>query len=297
MGQSVFISFRSLDRDTVLPLYNRLQEDGIQVFMSSENLEDGDVWASRLAQEMKASDLMLAFITEAYLSQQFQVDKEWYLANELQKPTLPVLYRVEKGAIPHDWAYITKMQYLPISELRDKEIEEIVAKCKRSLEKGKVFLDSPRAVFENAKSLSEKGEWGKAISLYEKVSDDIPEAYPAIVYCRLMMRQARSARDAAREALTHCPDMAETYFYAAMANLAGRDDYPPKLLERAAEQLIRAWSVEPKLSHCYLAICIAYLYNDQSFRIPQEILELVRIGQEHTIDQDVLNSFRHVLGI
>lgn len=92
MGKSVFISFRTPDRDTVLPLYNRLQDEGIQVFMSSENLEDDDIRASRLAQEMKASDLMLAFITEAYLSQQFQVDKEWYLANELQKPTLPVLY-------------------------------------------------------------------------------------------------------------------------------------------------------------------------------------------------------------
>ena len=90
--ENLFSSASGHRIETLSFLYNRLQDEGIQVFMSSENLEDDDIRASRLAQEMKASDLMLAFITEAYLSQQFQVDKEWYLANELQKPTLPVLY-------------------------------------------------------------------------------------------------------------------------------------------------------------------------------------------------------------
>ena len=36
--------------------------------MSSENLEDGDIRASHRAQEMKASDLMLAFFHYGSLS-------------------------------------------------------------------------------------------------------------------------------------------------------------------------------------------------------------------------------------
>ena len=297
MKKSVFISFRTPDRDIVLPLYNRLKEEGLQVFMSSEDMSEADLWAARLSQEMKATDLMLAFVTEAYLAEKFQVDKEWYLANDYKIPTLPVLFKLKKGDIPDDWAYITKRQFFQIDQLGKKEIEQIILKCKQSLSKGKVELDSPREVFEKANALSDNGDWLKAISFYERIADEIPEAFPCIVYCRLMMKQAKAARDAARDALTRCPNRAETFYYAAMANLAGRDDYQPKLLERASEQLIRAWSIEPQLSHCYLAICIAYLYNDQSFRIPPAIMELVKVGQEHKLSQEVLNSYRSVLGI
>ncbi len=297
MGKSVFISFRTPDRDTVLPLYNRLQEEGIQVFMSSENLEDGDIWASRLAQEMKASDLMLAFITEAYLSQQFQVDKEWYLANELQKPTLPVLYRVEKGAIPHDWAYITKMQYLPISELRDKEIGEIVAKCKRSLERGKVFLNSPKEVFDKAESLRKEGEWDQAVKMYEKIAGDIPDAYPNIIYCRLMLRQQKEAREAARTALVQCPNSADTYFFSALSNLAGRTEYKSQILERTTELLLRAWDIKPSLEQCYLAICLAHLYNRRSYSIPRAIEEMAQISKRYEFDESLLNGLRSIIGI
>lgn len=124
--------------------------------MPSEDIGDGEIWVSRLAQEMRAKDLMLAFITPAYLAQQFQVDKEWYLANELQKPTLPVLYHVEKSAVPDDWAYITKMQYLSVDDLSNREIGEIVEKCLRAVEKGKVFLNSPKEKSEKADSLRKR---------------------------------------------------------------------------------------------------------------------------------------------
>ncbi len=124
------------------------------------------------------------------------------------------LYRVEEGAIPHDWAYITKMQYLPISELRDKEIGEFVAKCKRSLERGKVFLNSPKEVFDKAESLRKEGEWDQAVKIYEKIAGDIPDAYPNIIDCRLMLRQQKEAREVARTALVQCPNSADTYFFS-----------------------------------------------------------------------------------
>ena len=297
MGNVIFISFRTQDRDIVLPLYNRLKEEGLQVFMSSEDLVEGDPWASRLAQEMRDSDLMLAFITPAYLSQRFQVDKEWYLANELQIPTLPVLYRVEKGAIPDDWAYITKMQYLPVSTLGGKEIEEIAEKCKRSLEKGKVFLNSPKELFDKADTLRQEGEWGKAIKLYERVVGDIPEAYPYIIYCRLMLRQPKEAREAARIALVQCPDNPDTYFFSALSNLAGRTEYKSQFLERSTELLVRAWNIKPALEHCYLAICLAHLYNRRSYTVPNPISELVQISKRYDFNEDLLNGLRSILEI
>ena len=297
MKKSVFISFRTPDRDIVLPLYNKLKEDGLQVFMSSEDLEDGDIWASRLAKEMRASDLMLAFITPAYLSQQFQVDKEWYLANELQKPTIPVLYRVEKGEIPDDWAYITKMQYLPVKNLNEGEINGIVEKCKRSLEKGKVFLNSPKEVLEKADSLKKEGEWDKAVKLYERIADEISDAHPNIIYCRLMLRQPKEAREAARKALVQCPDNADTYFFSALSNLAGRQEYKSQILERSSELLVRAWEIKPSLEQCYLAICIAHLYNRRSFSVPGPINEMVQISKRYEFDENLLKVLRAILGI
>lgn len=297
MGKSVFISFRTPDRDIVLPLYNRLKMEGMQVFMSSEDMEAGDNWASRLEQEMKASDLMLAFITSAYLSQPYQVDKEWYIANELRMMTLPILYRVEVGEIPRDWSYITKKQFLPINNLGDKEIEEIIAKCKHSLERGKVFLNSPKEEFDKAEAIRKEGEWEKAIKIYERVASDIPDAYPNIIYCRLMLRQPKEAREAARAALAQCSNSAETYFFAALANLAGRVEYKSQILERCSELLLRAWDIKPSLEQCYLAICLAHLYNRRSYSIPKAIEELVRISKSHKFDEDLWDSLKFLIGI
>lgn len=297
MEKSVFISFRTPDKELVLPLYYRLKEEGLQVFMSSEDLEDGDIWASRLAQEMRATDLMLAFITPAYLEQQFQVDKEWYLANELQKPTLPVLYRVEKHEIPDDWAYITKMQYFPVNTLDSRQIEDIVEKCKRSVEKGKVFLNSPKEVFEKADALRREGEWDKAVKLYERIAGDVADAYPIIIYCRLMLKRPKEAREAARTALVQCPDNPDTYFFSALSNLAGRSEYKSQILERSTELLLRAWEIKPSLEHCYLAICLAHLYSRRSFSVPRSINELIQISKRYKFDEDLLNGLRTILGI
>lgn len=297
MEKSVFISFRTPDKDLVLPLYHRLKREGLHVFMSSEDLEDGDIWASRLAQEMRASDLMLAVITHAYLSQQFQVDKEWYLANELQKPTIPVLYHVEKSSIPDDWAYITKMQYLHVDNLGNREIEEIVEKCIRALEKGKVFLNSPKEIFDKADSLRQEGQWDKAVKLYEIIAEDVADAYPFIIYCRLMLRQPKEAREAARAALVQCPDSADTFFFSALSNLAGRTEFKSQILERSTELLLRAWNIRPSLEQCYLAICLAHLYNRRSYSVPGPINELVRISKQYEYDENLLNGMRSILGI
>lgn len=265
--------------------------------MSSEDLEDGDIWASRLAQEMRATDLMLAFITPAYLAQQFQVDKEWYLANELQKPTLPVLYHVEKSAVPDDWAYITKMQYLSVDDLGDKEIGEIVEKCIRALEKGKVFLNSPKEIFKKADSLRKAGQWDKAVKLYERIAGDVIEAYPIIIYCRLMLRQPKEAREAARTALVQCPNSADTYFFSALSNLAGRTEFNSQILERSTELLLRAWDFKPSLDQCYLAICLAHLYNRRSYSVPRPINDLIQISKRYEYDENLLNGLRAVLEI
>ena len=296
MRYSVFISFRTPDKDIILPLYKRMQEEGIHVFMSSEDLEYGEQWGAQLDARMKEADLMLAFVTPEYLSQQYQVNKEWNLADQYKKLILPIVYQTEEGAIPHAWAYHSGHQYMSVCELNDEEIEKIVLKCKQSIERGRVIIE-PGELLQNAHRLADDGKWEEAVRLYEKVSDDLLDAYPQIIFCRLMMGQYKEARDAARNALTQCPNNPDTYFFSALSNLAGRSEYPSQVLERTTELLMKAWRIEPSLVMCYLAICLAHLYNRRSYTIPPSINELVRISKEYEYDEKLLNSLRGILGI
>lgn len=297
MPNKVFISFRTIDKDLIRPLYSRIKEEGLDVFMSSEDLDCGDIWAAEITREMQDSDIMLAFITKTYIESAFQVDKEWYIANEQKLPLLPILFQVRSSDIPEDWAYLAKRQYMSIDALGEFEITDIIRKCKRAIEKGKVYLDSPQDILNNALSLCKNGEWQKAIEQYEKIVDDMPNVYNSIVYCRLVLRQYPLARESARMALRICTNEPDTYFWAAMANIAGRNDYSPRLLERSAELLLKAWEMDQQQNRLYLAVCIAYLYNEQSFRIPNQLLELVRIGQQINLDSKLLDVYRTLLGI
>lgn len=297
MENSVFISFRTPERELVLPLYDRLRKEGFHVFMSSECLEWGDEWPARLTQEMKEANLMIAFITNAYLSDDYQVNKEWDLANSYKKLILPILFKVEEGGLPDTWVYYSGHQYLPISNLSEVEINVIIAKCKQSINLGKVQLNSPREVFDQANALCDKGEWDRASILYERIAAEIPDAHPCIIYCRLLLRHYRAARDAARKALMYCPKNPDAYFFSAMSNIAGRDEYQPIVLERASELLIQAWQIQPDIKHCYLAICIAHLYNNLSFRIPGPIQLLVRTAQSQPLNPKLMESIRNMLSI
>lgn len=296
MEKSVFISFRTPNTRIVLPLYNALKEEGIRVFMSSEDLEYGERWASQLDAKMREADMMLAFITPEYLSMTYQVEKEWNLADTYKKMILPVLYQVDEGAIPHSWAYHSGHQYMCIKELGADEIQRITQESKRSLERGRVVIDASE-LFNEACYFADKGDWGNAVKRFEKVADDIADAYPKIIYCRLMLRQFKEARNAARNAIVHCPDNPDTYFFSSMANIAGRDEYQLVMLDSATKLLLKAWGMDRHLNHCYLALCIAYLYNDKSYKVPKDIHELIRIGKQHEMSQSTLNAFRHILDI
>lgn len=296
MGKSIFISFRTPDKDIVLPLYKRLKEEGLQVFLSSEDLEYGEKWAAQLDVKMREADMMLAFITPEYLSMTYQVEKEWNLADTYKKMIFPVLYQVDASAIPHSWAYHSGHQYICIKELGADEIQRITRVSKRSLERGRVVIDALE-LFNEACYFADKGDWGNAVKKFEKVADDIADAYPKIIYCRLMLRQYKEAREAARNALAQYPNNPDTYFFSSLSNIAGRQEYKSQFLERSSELLVRAWEIKPSLEHCYLAICLAHLYNRRSYSVPRPINEMVQISKRYEFDENLLNSLRSILGI
>ena len=107
----------------------------------------------------------------------------------------------------------------------------------------------------------------------------------------------QEAREAARTALVQCPNSADTYFFSALSNLAGRTEYKSQILERTTELLLRAWDIKPSLEQCYLAICLAHLYNRRSYSIPRAIEEMAQISKRYEFDESLLNGLRSIIGI
>lgn len=277
-------------------MYDRLKEEGLQVFMSSEDLEFGEKWAAQLDAKMKEADMMIAFVTPQYLSMTYQVEKEWNLADKYKKMILPVLYQVEEGLIPHNWAYHSGHQYISIQELGAGEIQIIVQQSINATNRGRVVIDAAD-LFNEACSFANKCDWVNAVKRFENVADDIADAYPRIIYCRLKLQQFKEAREAARNALLYCPNCADAYFFSALANLAGRAEYKSSILERTTELLLRAWDIKPALEQCYLAICLEHLYIRRSFSVPKAIEEMVRISEHYEYNEGLFLGIRFILGV
>lgn len=295
ISKSIFFSYKTNEASIIQPLYERLKAEGYKVFMSSEDLVGGDIWPKRLVEEIEKSGMVLAFITQSYIDDCYQVDKELNIADKHKKPILPLLYKVNPRDIPIEWTYITKHQYFQITRLDNFSVDHIANICKKVLNEGKCIL-SPGDILIEAKQAVERHDWISAIKLFNEVSEALPDAYPQIVYCRLMLGQYPEARKAAQGALLHCPNNADSHFSAALANLAGRNEFPSYLLERVTEHLSKAWSIDAKLEQCYLAYIVGMLYKEQSYIVPGILQSMINDCTRYEYNKELMDKILRLIG-
>ena len=297
MFPSVFISFKSTDRDLVFPLYEKMKKNGFSIFMSSEDIPVGEAWMARVSEELRQSKVLVAFVTKNYIADSYQVSRELSMADSRKIPIVSVIHGVGRGDIPSAWEYLFQRQTIYVRSLTDDAIENIISGCKDAISGKPILGKSAKDIYDEGRGFFEQDDYLSAAQCFEKASTDFPDAFPLLVHCRLILRQHEQARVAARDAQKYCPGNPDTYFFAALSNLAGRSDYSSRVLERASEQLVRAWEIEPHLKHCHLALCLAMLYSKRSFSIPQSILTLVQIGKKHEFDESFLQGLTNLLGI
>jgi hypothetical protein len=89
-NQSIFISYSSADEDVVHPLGKLLKASGSAPFIDTNDLEFAKSWSDQIDDAIRRSGSMMVFWSRN-ASSSVQVEREWRLALNLQKPIVPVL--------------------------------------------------------------------------------------------------------------------------------------------------------------------------------------------------------------
>src|SRR5712692_9107960 len=99
----VFLSYSSTDREQALALAERLEADGIPVWLDRRSLVGGMSWDAAIVEAIKNCTVFAVLCTHAGVSSP-NVMQELRLAWEEQRPTLPL--RLAAVPFPSEMRYI-----------------------------------------------------------------------------------------------------------------------------------------------------------------------------------------------
>jgi len=98
----LFVSYASRDRDRVLPIIERLEAAGVNVWIDREGISGGANYALEIAEAIEQAKVIVLMCSEASLASR-NVKQEIALGWRFEKPYLPLL--LEPVEIPKDVAY------------------------------------------------------------------------------------------------------------------------------------------------------------------------------------------------
>ena len=88
----IFLSYAREDEEQVLEIYQRLKAEGFKPWMDQADLLPGQDWDKAIQNTLRASDLVIVFLSAASVSKRGYVQKEFKLA-------LEVLEEIPEGQI------------------------------------------------------------------------------------------------------------------------------------------------------------------------------------------------------
>ena len=102
MNAAVFISYASKDRDRILDLVDRLDADGVSVWIDQMSIEGATMWSQEIVAAIRSCKVLILAISSNSADSK-NVVKELSLASEGRKRILPVY--LESAMIPESMAY------------------------------------------------------------------------------------------------------------------------------------------------------------------------------------------------
>ncbi len=102
MSAEVFISYASKDRERILDLVDRLESDGVSVWIDQMSIEGATMWSQEIVSAIRNCKVLVLAISGNSADSK-NVVKELALASEDQKNILPVY--LESAEIPESMAY------------------------------------------------------------------------------------------------------------------------------------------------------------------------------------------------
>ncbi|MBI1338859.1 TIR domain-containing protein [bacterium] len=123
----IFVSYRRSDRAFVDQLVQRLQARGVSVWYDSQ-IEGGDDWREKIVAALTDSDMLVILFSEDANNSR-QLKKELAVADQLEKPVVPVLIEdcKPRGAYLYELADRNWLQVFPNPMAQiDKLVERLV---------------------------------------------------------------------------------------------------------------------------------------------------------------------------
>jgi hypothetical protein len=126
MAPSVFISYAKEDFEKVLPLYEKLKEQGLRPWLDREELLPGVEWEREIVKEINRSNFVLICLSKKSVSKRGYIQKELRLALEAYQEipagqTFLIPARIEECTVPDDLA---KYQFVDL--YRDGAFDKVL---------------------------------------------------------------------------------------------------------------------------------------------------------------------------
>jgi len=122
---SIFVSYAREDYKTIEPILSELRHCGFDLWIDIEGIEGSSFWRKEIVEAIESSSAILFFASEASCMSD-AVFKELALANEEDKPILPVL--LKKIILPSDIRYqLAGVQNINLSTDWNQGIKNITA--------------------------------------------------------------------------------------------------------------------------------------------------------------------------
>ncbi|MEO0551085.1 MAG: TIR domain-containing protein [Pseudomonadota bacterium] len=120
----VFISYSHQNAQTVLPIVETVEQQGVSIWIDREEMRAGQTWAGQIVRAIKASGRFCLMCSEAAFASD-HVRREVYLADKYGKAMVPV--RLDGTEMPEDIEYfLIGKQWIDLTSLPEDEHAEAI---------------------------------------------------------------------------------------------------------------------------------------------------------------------------
>ncbi|MEO1553843.1 MAG: toll/interleukin-1 receptor domain-containing protein, partial [Pseudomonadota bacterium] len=118
-GHDAFVSYSHSNAETVLPIVQSIEEDGITVWIDRDEMRAGQTWAGQIVRAIKSAD-QFCLMCSAQAFESDHVRREVYLADKYGKKMVPI--RLDATEMPEDIEYfLIGRQWIDLFEVAEED--------------------------------------------------------------------------------------------------------------------------------------------------------------------------------
>ncbi|MEM7460060.1 MAG: TIR domain-containing protein [Pseudomonadota bacterium] len=118
-GHDAFVSYSHANAETVLPIVQSIEEDGITVWIDRDEMRAGQNWAGQIVRAIKSAD-RFCLMCSAQAFESDHVRREVYLADKYGKKMVPI--RLDATEMPEDIEYfLIGRQWIDLFEVAEED--------------------------------------------------------------------------------------------------------------------------------------------------------------------------------